>query len=144
MSHLRTTLNAPFYEWIDEVRRAFRKEKELLGKLEYYNVKFIGYKGISYGQIITSPMPRNDKDMLYWLDKTDEVERKLLSVRKLLMQYEQFIETLSDKEKFILRNKCENLKEHENQKEKKQLSKTLQYKSINQIIRQWYQFFRLS
>jgi GTPase involved in cell partitioning and DNA repair len=60
------------------------------------------------------------------------------------MQYEQFIETLSDKEKFILRNKCENLKEHENQKEKKQLSKSLQYKSINQIIRQWYQFFRLS
>jgi hypothetical protein len=144
MSHSRTTLNAPFYEWIDEVRRAFRKEKELLDKLEYYNVKFIGYKGINYGQIITNPMPRNDKDMLYWLDKIDETERKLLSIRKLLMQYEKFIETLSDKEKFILRNKCESLKENENQKEKKQLSKSLQYKSVNQIIRQWYQFLRLS
>jgi hypothetical protein len=102
MSHSRTTLNAPFYEWIDEVRRAFRKEKELLDKLEYYNVKFIGYKGINYGQIITNPMPRNDKDMLYWLDKIDEVERKIKINNSIIRDYEFFISNLSKVETIII------------------------------------------
>jgi hypothetical protein len=102
MSHSRTTLNAPFYEWIDEVRRAFRKEKELLSKLEYYNVKFIGYKGINYGQIITNPMPSNDKDMLYWLDKIDEVERKIKINNSIIRDYEFFISNLSKVETIII------------------------------------------
>jgi hypothetical protein len=116
------------------VRRAFRKEKELLGKLEYYNVKFIGYKGINYGQIITNPMPSNDKDMLYWLDKIDEVERKLLSIRKFLMQYEKFIETLSVKEKLFLRPKCE---ESKNLYKQKDANSCLNYRDKNHLIRKW-------
>lgn len=82
--------------------------------------------------------------MLYWLDKIDETERKLLMVRKLLMQYERFIETLSHREKLTLRNKCESFKENDNQKEKNHLSKSLLYKSVNQIIRQWHQFLKQS
>jgi hypothetical protein len=140
MSHSRTGLNAPFYEWIDDVRRAFRKEKELLGKLEYYNVKFIGYKGINYGQIITNPMPSSDKDMLYWLDKIDETERKLLMVRKLLMQYERFIETLSDREKLYLKNRCEKIKIRGNEKDFNSLP--MNYKSINQLVRLWIDFVK--
>jgi hypothetical protein len=102
MSHSRTTLNAPFYEWIDEVRRAFRKEKELLGKLEYCNVKFIGYKGINYGQIITNLMPRNDKDMLYWLDKIDETEWKLVNVRKIILEHNELKKVVCNKDSIII------------------------------------------
>jgi hypothetical protein len=129
MSHSRTTLNAPFYEWIDEVRRAFRKEKELLGKLEYYNVKFIGYKGISYGQIITNPMPRNDKDMLYWMDKIDEIEKKIKKIKQILYEFDVFLSFCSQDEiEIVMFLTTEYLKFDKKQK-------TLFYKRINKIAR---------
>ncbi len=102
MSPLKTGLNAPFYQWIDDVRRAFRREKELLEKLQYYNVMFIGYKGINYGQVITNPMPRNDKDMLYWLDKIDQSNRKLHFNQKIITSYNHFVEKLNDEQKIII------------------------------------------
>lgn len=107
MSPLKTGLNAPFYQWLDDVRRAFRREKELLEKLKYYNVMFIGYKGINYGQVITNPMPRNDKDMLYWLDKIDLTEASLKKTRVIINQYLKFIETLEPIEKMVIQSKCE-------------------------------------
>jgi hypothetical protein len=144
MSHSRTGLNAPFYEWIDEVRRAFRKEKELLGKLEYYNVKFIGYKGINYGQIITNPMPSNDKDMLYWLDKIDETERKLKKILNIQKGYINFCAILSSEKCKILNDilnnsNVRNLKNKINDKDYAKF-----YKEVNKIIRDWNQYCKQS
>jgi hypothetical protein len=144
MSHSRTTLNAPFYEWIDEVRRAFRKEKELLGKLDYYNVKFIGYKGINYGQIITNPMPSNDKDMLYWLDKIDETERKLKKILNIQKGYINFCAILSSEKCKILNDilnnsNVRNLKNKINDKDYAKF-----YKEVNKIIRDWNQYCKQS
>jgi hypothetical protein len=83
-------------------------------------------------------MPSSDKDMLYWLDKIDETERKLLMVRKLLMQYNRFIETLSDREKVFVRNKCEidKLIDEQINMEKNDFK----YKSLNKVIRLWIDF----
>lgn len=142
MSHSRTTLNAPFYEWIDEVRKAFRKEKELLGKLEYYNVKFIGYKGISYGQVITNPMPRSDKDMLYWLDKIDLVEKKLKKNRLILNEYIKFLSLLEIKEKILIRFKCEEIKIIKDENVKNVYGSGVYYKNMNRLIRKWIAFIK--
>jgi len=144
MSHSRTGLNAPFYEWIDDVRRAFRKEKELLGKLDYYNVKFIGYKGINYGQIITNPMPSNDKDMLYWLDKIDETERKLKKILNIQKGYINFCAILSSEKCKILNDilnnsNVRNLKNKINDKDYAKF-----YKEVNKIIRDWNQYCKQS
>ncbi len=83
-------------------------------------------------------MPSNDKDMLYWLDKIDETERKLLKVRKLLMQYERFIETFSDREKVFVRNRCEKVKISRYQKNVEE--NIFKYKSLNKVIRLWIDF----
>lgn len=133
MSHSRTSLNAPFYEWIDEVRRAFRKEKELLGKLEYYNVKFIGYKGISYGQVITNPMPRSDKDMLYWLDKIDEIEKRIKKIKLTLQNYEHFISKLNIDENNVVKS----LVEFDIKRDIKKKSANY-YRLLNSIIRKYF------
>jgi len=58
-------------------KRAIRKEKELLEKLEYYNVKIVGYKGVSYDRIGSSGSGKGDKELLYWLEKIDQVEEQL-------------------------------------------------------------------
>jgi hypothetical protein len=137
MSHSRTTLNAHFYEWIDEVRRAFRKEKELLGKLEYYNVKFIGYKGINYGQIITNPMPRNDKDMLYWLDKIDETKRRVKVYKKIINEYYLFLEQLNVNEKEILKNFLQTKKWIDNEFKNSELTRIIRIR----IKRKWNSHF---
>jgi hypothetical protein len=115
------------------VRRAFRKEKELLGKLEYYNVKFIGYKGISYGQIITNPMPRNDKDMLYWLDKIDEVERRIKKNRLTIKKYEHFLSKLTIDECIAVKS----IVEFDLKKDVKKRSGNY-YRLLNSIIRKYF------
>ena len=70
MSHSNRGLNEPFYKWIDDVRRAMRKEKELHEKLELYNMKLIGYKGVSYDRIGSSgSRSSRDSELLYWLEK---------------------------------------------------------------------------
>jgi hypothetical protein len=130
MSHSRTGLNAPFYEWIDDVRRAFRKEKELLGKLEYYNVKFIGYKGINYGQIITNPMPSNDKDMLYWLDKIDEVNKKIKINKLVIIEFNTMFFNSNTEGRSVLNllvNSC-TFKEN-------RVKNSKYFKTINQLCR---------
>ena len=140
MSSLKTGLNAPFYNWLDEVRRAFRKEKELLEKLTYYNVMFIGYKGVNYGQVITNPMPRNDKDMLYWIDKIDETERRLKKIRIILIFYQRFVESLEPIEKIIIQGKCEGIKPNKEKSEKPLIASSLRFQVTNRIIRKWNKF----
>jgi type III secretory pathway component EscV len=124
------------------VRKAFRKEKELLGKLEYYNVKFIGYKGISYGQVITNPMPRSDKDMLYWLDKIDLVEKKLKKNRLILNEYIKFLSLLEIKEKILIRFKCEEIKIIKDENVKNVYGSGVYYKNMNRLIRKWIAFIK--
>ena len=56
------TLNASFYKWIDNVRRAYRKEKELYS----YIVSYDEYSFISSKD--------GDEKMLFWLEK---IKKKL-------------------------------------------------------------------
>ena len=102
MNHSKYGLNEPFYKWIDEVRRAFRKEKELLEKLEYYNVKFMGYKGVNYGGLPGGGRSKGDEDMLYWLDKIDELSKQLQVCSSKINESAKLGELCNHTEKIVL------------------------------------------
>ena len=103
MNQSKTGLNDSFYKWIDKVRRSKRKLPELQEKLEYYKVKLIGYHGISYDQIGSGTSNKNgDENLLYWIDKINQVEDELETNNEVLMKYENFKNSLKDELKIIL------------------------------------------
>ena len=109
MNHSKYGLNAPFYKWLDDVRRAIRREQELLQKHEYYNVKFMGYQGISYDRIgsNTKNDSKGDQNLLYWLDKLDEVERQISINHDAVDSYYRLTGYLDGFEVEIIRLLCE-------------------------------------
>ena len=103
MNQSKTGLNDSFYKWIDDVRRSKRKLSELQEKLEYYKVKLIGYHGISYDQIGSGTSNKNgDENLLYWIDKINQVEDEIEINNEVLMKYEDFKNSLKDELKIIL------------------------------------------
>ncbi len=134
MSHSNRGLNEPFYKWIDDVRRAMRKEKELQEKLEFYNMKLIGYKGVSYDRIGSSgSRSSGDSDLLYWLDKMDIIEKQVFNNNKIISSYYSFLSKITCDEilllkQLIIENKVNNF------------SKSDKYKRINIMIRKWMNY----
>jgi len=103
MSHSNRGLNEPFYKWIDDVRRAMRKEKELQEKLEFYNMKLIGYKGVSYDRIGSSgSRSSGDSELLYWLDRINLTESRIEKNYKIINDFGVFIDTLRLNEKDVI------------------------------------------
>ena len=103
MNRSKPGLNEPFYKWLDDVRRAIRKEKELLEKLEFYNMKFVGYKGVNYERIGTSSSSGSgDKELLYWLEKIDFIEMEIKFHKLIIYEYYAFHSILNEREKKVL------------------------------------------
>lgn len=128
MNHSNRGLNEPFYKWIDDVRRAMRKEKELQEKLEFYNMKLIGYKGVSYDRIGSSgSRTSGDSELLFWLDKIDLVEKQIERYSNIILKYNDFKKSFSIKEASIL---------------DEWISGVVHNKSnridVNKIVRSWY------
>ena len=137
MSHSNRGLNEPFYKWIDDVRRAMRKEKELQEKLEFFNMKLIGYKGVSYDRIGTSgSRSSGDSELLYWLDKIDQVEKQLTKNSMTLSNYKLFSSSLPVDLKNLLDVKLNNNKIFNIKK----WSKSYEYQLINRIVQRWNNF----
>ena len=140
MSHSNRGLNEPFYKWIDDVRRAMRKEKELQEKLEFYNMKLIGYKGVSYDRIGSSgSRSSGDSELLYWLDKIDIIEKHVFNNNKIISSYHSFISKITCDEILLLKqliiDKKANIKNEMNL-----YSKSEKYKRINIMIRKWMNY----
>jgi len=104
MNHLKPGLNEPFYKWLDDVRRAIRKEKELKEKLAYYNVKLIGYKGVIYDRIGSAGTAGSEKNMYYWMDKIDETRKLLSFTLEQIKGLDEFSKILSNNERQVLEN----------------------------------------
>ena len=137
MSHSNRGLNEPFYKWIDDVRRSMRKEKELQEKLEFFNMKLIGYKGVSYDRIGTSgSRSSGDSELLYWLDKIDQVEKQLTKNSMTLSNYKLFSSSLPVDLKNLLDVKLNNNKIFNIKK----WSKSYEYQLINRIVQRWNNF----
>ncbi len=134
MSHSNRGLNEPFYKWIDDVRRAMRKEKELQEKLEFYNMKLIGYKGVSYDRIGSSgSRSSGDGELLYWLDKMDIIEKQVLNNNKIISSYYSFLSKITCDEILLLKQLIIENKVNI-------FSKSEKYNKINIMIRKWMNY----
>ncbi len=137
MSHSNRGLNEPFYKWIDDVRRAMRKEKELQEKLEFYNMKLIGYKGVSYDRIGSSgSRTSGDSELLFWLDKITAIENRIREVERILSEYKSIMMNLNDIQKTVLGSIVNNQWIEKIKKEIKQ-SRSRVYQIINEIVISW-------
>ncbi|MBU1093545.1 MAG: hypothetical protein KKH01_03690 [Firmicutes bacterium] len=137
MSHSNRGLNEPFYKWIDDVRRAMRKEKELQEKLEFYNMKLIGYKGVSYDRIGSSgSRTSGDSELLFWLDKITAIENRIREVERILSEYKSIMKNLNDIQKTVLGSIVNNQWIEKIKKEIKQ-SRSRVYQIINEIVISW-------
>ena len=128
MSHSNRGLNEPFYRWIDDVRRAMRKEKELQEKLEFYNMKLIRYKGVSYDRIGSSgSRSSGDSELLYWLDKIDLVEKQIKRYSNIILKYNDFKKSVGIKEALTLDEWISGV-----------VHKKSNRIDVNKIVRSWY------
>lgn len=137
MSHSNRGLNEPFYKWIDDVRRAMRKEKELHEKLEFYNMKLIGYKGVSYDRIGSSgSRSSGDSELLYWLDKITAIENRNREVDRILSEYKSIMKNLNDIQKTVLGSIVNNQWIEKIMIDIKQ-SRSRVYQIIDEIVSSW-------
>ena len=133
MSHSNRGLNEPFYKWIDDIRRAMRKEKELQDKLDFYNMKLIGYKGVSYDRIGSSGSRLSgDGELLYWLDKIIQTEKEIEHTYRVLRDYKTFVDMIDPIERLVLDETIINRVDSE--KLKVRDTKYI----INRIIQKWF------
>ena len=103
MNPSKTGLNESFYKWIDQVRRSKRKQYELKEKLDFYNMKLIGYKGVSYEYTGSAVIDaRGDETLLYWLDKINEVEVLIDNNEKIIKEFKRFKSTLKQELREVL------------------------------------------
>lgn len=94
MSPSKTGLNAEFYKWIDDVRRAMRKEKELQEKLRYYNMKLTSCRGMTYDRIGSAGTACGERDLYYWIEKIEETKKELSGISTKLNQRDSFMDQL--------------------------------------------------
>ena len=137
MSHSNRGLNEPFYKWIDDVRRAMRKEKELQEKLEFYKMKLIGYKGVSYDRIGSSgSRSSGDSELMYWLDKISTLEHKITTNQIIISEKSRFLIYLSNDEKlFFIKNMLHT-------EGSDLLPMSIRLKTVRlSIIRKWFSLF---
>lgn len=137
MNHSNRGLNEPFYKWIDDVRRAMRKEKELQEKLEFYNMKLIGYKGVSYDRIGSSgSRTSGDSELLFWLDKISTLEQKITANQIIISEKTRFLNDLNNDEKLVF------IKNMLNTEGSDLLPMSIKIKTIRlSIIRKWFSLF---
>lgn len=88
MNHLNRGLNAEFYKWIDDVRKAYRHKNELVEKLQFYESRLVGYNAVTYDSIRSSSTKNNVEDnLLYVIGKIDKVNERLNRAQKLIDKY---------------------------------------------------------
>jgi len=96
-------LNAPFYKWIDDVKKAIRHKRELEEKLEYYQSRLTGYQAVVYDSIGSSSSRNNVEDnLLFIIGKIDAIEHKLKESEMIINKYKLFKVRLKDKEILLL------------------------------------------
>jgi S-adenosylmethionine:tRNA-ribosyltransferase-isomerase (queuine synthetase) len=112
-----------------------RKEKELQEKLEFYNMKLIGYKGVSYDRIGSSgSRSSGDSELLYWLDKIEQLDSIILHNSNVIKKSLEFQRLLINDEVEVYINYMLQLNN-----EKKHQTSSIKIKMMKQkIIRIWF------
>ena len=88
-------------KWVSKIRRYEYEIPRLYEKLEYLEVKSIGYNSPSFAPRISSKASSNSFGIDYWLEKIDECERELKYKEKEVEKYYNFLEKLEELEREI-------------------------------------------
>lgn len=134
MNHSKPGLNEPFYKWLDEVRRATRKEKELKEKLAYYKVKLVGYKGVVYDRIGSVGTAGNEKDLYYWMDRIHAVEIEITALERKCLEIKTLETELFEGEKQVLESLIDPSSQFDTHGG---ISRSYRYHLINQLVMKW-------
>lgn len=89
-------------KWVSKIRSYEYEIPRLYDKLEYLEVKSIGYNSPSFEPRISSSHSSNYKGFDYWLGLIDECERKIKLYETEMDKYYKFRDSLSDLEQTIL------------------------------------------
>ena len=133
---MKTGLNAPFYKWIDDVKKAIRHKRELEEKLEYYQSRLTGYQAVVYDSIGSSSSRNNVEDnLLFIIGKIDSIEFKMEEVAFAINRYLLFKEKLMEKEQLLLELLVETNMSITDISFRMIISKSRVYDILNSIIR---------
>lgn len=135
-SRSKNGLNRPFYDWLDEVRKAKRKIPELLEELDYLNVKLTSCKSISYDIEIHGTSGEPGDSLLYWIEKIQKAEEELENHKAKMKEYEDFIAIVTQEELCLLNLMDKGEKDTI-------LSNSRSYRTKNKLIRKW-QVYKIS
>jgi len=103
MRSLKTGLNAPFYKWIDDVKKAIRHKRELEEKLDYYQSRLTGYQAVVYDSIGSSSSRNNVEDnLLFIIGKIDQVKSKIEKSSQKIREYHYLKKNVSSKDEILI------------------------------------------
>src|SRR5690554_1469661 len=79
----------------------------LYEKLEYYEVKMIGYNSPSFEPRYSSSSPSHLSNLDYWLEKVWVVENQISKMEKEIKEFEEFVSKLDPIEQQIVKDLVE-------------------------------------
>jgi hypothetical protein len=137
MSRSKTGLNEPFYQWLDEVRRAIQKEKELKEKLRYYEMKLTSCRGITYDRIGSASTGGNERDLYYWMDKVNETNIQIEKAQEIIQEYALFIEYLEPQQQTLLQTRLNAKAFTKSKSNVDRNGRSMNQNLMNSIVRQY-------
>lgn len=88
---------------IRKIRNNQYRLPQLYEKLEYYEVKMIGYNSPSFEPRYSSSSPSHLSNLDYWLEKVWVVENQISKMEKEIKEFEEFVSSLGPLEQEIVK-----------------------------------------
>ncbi len=105
MNRLSRGLNAEFYKWIDDVKRAYRQKAEFEEILKFYESKMASYSSVTYDSIQVHTTNNNtEKKLFFYLQKIDQINSKIKRLDNTISIYIEWVGKLYNSDRKILEN----------------------------------------
>lgn len=92
---------------IRKIRNNQYRLPQLYEKLEYYEVKMIGYNSPSFEPRYSSSSPSHLRNLDYWLEKVWVVENQINKIEKEIKEFNKFVLGLDPIEQLIVKDLIE-------------------------------------
>ncbi len=117
---------------IRKIRNNQYRLPQLYEKLEYYEVKMVGYNSPSFEPRYSSSSPSHLSNLDYWLEKVWVVENQISKMEKEIKEFNKFISSLKLIEQLIVNDlfECVPIK---NIIQKNNLDRTTYYYKVKKI-----------
>lgn len=118
-------------QWVNKIKRYEAQLPLLYEKLEYLEVRSIGYNSPSFEPRLSSNGSSSYKGIDYWLEKIDACERQIAYYERELMKYTLLIHDLGELESNIFSGYCLELKSLRNLA----LSNKISVEKVNKVLK---------